>query len=60
MRFRGGGCGAVEAGFRGPSPSVWVHTCSLNHPAAQGNYQARGMSIGKIETPDSATSSVRA
>ena len=60
MRFRGGGCGAVVAGFRGPSPSVWVHPCSLNHPAAQGNYQARGMSIGKIETPDSATSAGRA
>ena len=24
---------------------VWVHTCSLDHAAALGNYQARGMRI---------------
>jgi GNAT superfamily N-acetyltransferase len=24
---------------------VWVHTCSLDHPSALANYQARGMSI---------------
>ena len=24
---------------------VWVHTCSLDHPAALGNYQARGMKL---------------
>jgi GNAT superfamily N-acetyltransferase len=29
---------------------VWVHTCTLDHPSALGNYQARGMVIYKQET----------
>ncbi|MCL6416489.1 GNAT family N-acetyltransferase [Aestuariirhabdus sp. Z084] len=29
---------------------VWVHTCSLDHPAALANYQARGMTIYREET----------
>jgi GNAT superfamily N-acetyltransferase len=29
---------------------VWVHTCSLDHPAALANYQARGMRIYQVET----------
>ncbi len=29
---------------------VWVHTCSLDHPAALANYQARGMRLYKEET----------
>ncbi|HME87691.1 MAG TPA: GNAT family N-acetyltransferase [Chthoniobacterales bacterium] len=33
-----------------PKPSrVWVHTCNRDHPQALANYQARGMSIYKIE-----------
>ena len=28
---------------------VWVHTCNRDHPQALANYQARGMSIYKIE-----------
>jgi GNAT superfamily N-acetyltransferase len=28
---------------------VWVHTCSLDHPNALANYQARGLSIYKTE-----------
>jgi len=24
---------------------VWVHTCSLDHPSALANYQARGFKI---------------
>ena len=28
---------------------VWVHTCSLDHPSALKNYQARGFSIFKTE-----------
>ena len=28
---------------------VWVHTCTLDHPASLKNYQARGMSIYKVE-----------
>lgn len=26
---------------------VWVHTCSLDHPAALANYQARGMRVSR-------------
>ncbi len=29
---------------------VWLHTCSLDHPAALPNYQARGMQVCKVET----------
>ncbi|WP_155290520.1 GNAT family N-acetyltransferase [Pseudomonas parafulva] len=28
---------------------VWLHTCSLDHPAALANYQARGMRLYKQE-----------
>lgn len=28
---------------------VWVHTCSLDHPNALANYEARGLSIFKSE-----------
>jgi hypothetical protein len=29
---------------------VWVHTCTLDHPSALKNYQARGFSLYKTET----------
>lgn len=29
---------------------VWVHTCTLDHPSALKNYQARGMTIYKEES----------
>ena len=29
---------------------VWVHTCTLDHPASLGNYMARGMRVYKVET----------
>jgi len=29
---------------------VWVHTCTLDHPSALKNYQARGMQIYRQET----------
>lgn len=29
---------------------VWVHTCSLDHPAALENYKSRGMTVYKTET----------
>ena len=41
----------IEEAWR-TSPSitrVWVHTCTLDHPGALGNYQARGMVIYKQE-----------
>ncbi len=28
---------------------VWVHTCNRDHPQALANYQARGMTVYKIE-----------
>ena len=28
---------------------VWVHTCTLDHPQALANYQARGMVVYKVE-----------
>ena len=41
---------ALEEAWRMKPPRVWVHTCSLDHPAALANYQARGMKIYKAET----------
>jgi ribosomal protein S18 acetylase RimI-like enzyme len=38
-----------EAWATGPA-RVWVHTCTLDHPAALRNYQARGMEVYKTET----------
>ena len=31
---------------------VWVHTCSLDGPAALANYQARGLTLYRTETTD--------
>jgi hypothetical protein len=31
---------------------VWVHTCTLDHPAALANYQARGMKIYYVEAQE--------
>ena len=37
---------AFEFGVGGPSATrVWLHTCTLDHPAALGNYQSRGFRI---------------
>ena len=43
---------AIEEAWRSwPSVvRVWVHTCTLDHPQALANYQARGMVITKTET----------
>jgi GNAT superfamily N-acetyltransferase len=43
---------AIEEAWRMSPPvsRVWVHTCTLDHPAALANYQARGMTIYKQET----------
>jgi GNAT superfamily N-acetyltransferase len=29
---------------------VWVHTCTLDHPRALDNYQARGLTVYRVET----------
>ncbi len=40
---------AIEEAWRLGAARVWLHTCSLDHPAALPNYQARGMKIYNIE-----------
>jgi GNAT superfamily N-acetyltransferase len=39
----------------GDTGRVWVHTCSLDHPGALGNYRARGMSLYRTETESNQT-----
>lgn len=41
---------AIGRGWDMGAQRVWVHTCSLDHPAALANYQARGMTVYKEET----------
>lgn len=36
---------AIEEAWRWDASRVWVHTCSLDHPSALRNYEARGMRI---------------
>ena len=57
-RFIGRGFGAglltsaIEEAWGWAPSRVWVHTCTLDHPAAVQNYQARGMRIYKVETKE--------
>ena len=41
---------AIERSWAMGARRVWVHTCTLDHPKARANYQARGMSLYKEET----------
>ena len=47
-RFFGRGFGghlltdAVDEAWRSGATSVWLHTCTLDHPSALANYRARG------------------
>jgi ribosomal protein S18 acetylase RimI-like enzyme len=41
---------AIEEAWRMSPARVWVHTCTLDHPAALANYQARGMRVYKVES----------
>jgi len=41
---------AVRRAWATGAKRVWVHTCSLDHPAALANYKARGFSLYKQET----------
>ena len=43
---------ALEEAWRGRPKRVWLHTCSLDHPVAVANYQARGMTIYQVETKE--------
>lgn len=38
---------AIERAWQMGAARVWVHTCTLDHPAALKNYQARGLRIFK-------------
>jgi GNAT superfamily N-acetyltransferase len=40
---------AIEEAWNMQPRRVWVHTCTLDHPNALKNYQARGFSIYKVE-----------
>lgn len=62
-RFVGQGLGgalltaAVEKAWRLHPKRVWLHTCTLDHPRAVANYQARGFRLYKedateMELPD--------
>jgi GNAT superfamily N-acetyltransferase len=41
---------AIQSAWDWGARRVWTHTCSLDHPNALANYQARGMSVYKQET----------
>jgi GNAT superfamily N-acetyltransferase len=40
---------AIDEAWRLSPKRVWVHTCTLDHPQALANYQARGMVVYKVE-----------
>ncbi len=41
---------ALQSAWNWPGVKrVWVHTCTLDHPSALSNYQARGLEIYKQE-----------
>lgn len=39
----------IEQAWQWQAKRVWVHTCSLDHPYALANYQARGLQIYQTE-----------
>ncbi len=41
---------ALEEAWRTKPSRVWLHTCTLDHPAALHNYRSRGMSVYKVES----------
>ena len=41
---------AIERAWEMGAKRVWVHTCTLDHPQALANYQARGMRLYKQVT----------
>lgn len=42
----------IERAWEMGARRVWVHTCSLDHPAALANYRARGMTVYREETEE--------
>lgn len=55
-RFIGRGLGgrllteAIRRAWAIGASRVWVHTCTLDHPNAQANYEARGLKVYREET----------
>ena len=55
-RFVGKGLGAhllseaIDAAFALGATELWLHTCTLDHPAALANYRARGFQPFRTET----------
>jgi GNAT superfamily N-acetyltransferase len=43
---------AVECAWAGGARRIWLHTCSLDHPAALVNYEKRGFTVFKREQYD--------
>lgn len=43
---------AVDEAWRSAPERVWLHTCSLDHPAALHNYRARGFVVYREEAYD--------
>ena len=41
---------AIERGWQRGARRVWLHTCTLDHPQALANYQARGLRLYRQET----------
>lgn len=41
---------AISQAWQWGTRRVWVHTCSLDHPSALSNYQARGLQLYNTET----------
>jgi GNAT superfamily N-acetyltransferase len=41
---------AIERSFATGARRVWLHTCTLDHPGALANYQARGLRLYQQET----------
>jgi len=42
-------CAAIRRAWESGATRVWVHTCTLDHPHALGNYRARGFTIYRHE-----------
>ena len=40
---------AIDRAWVFGTQRVWLHTCTLDHPAALGNYLARGFKVFKEE-----------
>ena len=40
---------AIDAAWRSKPRRVWLHTCTLDHPAALANYLARGFQVTHSE-----------